>query len=120
MNVDEITITAATNKERQEIVDQIIACTADSGVQLLRTTDAHHSRAMEAVEAITLVLQGAAAVGTGVIANTIYDKIRAASLAPERVRKQSTKTVIEIIDEHSGVHIRIKIHNSVERNIEKL
>ncbi len=118
MDIAEVTVSAATDHERRDIVDLIAAVAVEIDVSLneLSTTKSARKKAMEFAEVITVVLQGVAAIGSGVIANTIYEKVKAKSKAPERLRKRSTETEIEIIDEQSGARIVVKIRKNEESN----
>jgi hypothetical protein len=100
----EITISAATKEERRKIVGLIAVAAVEVEASLteLQPTGPSRKKAIEIGTVVTVLLQGAAAIGSGLVANMIYDKIKAASRAPDRLVKRSTETEVEIIDENLG------------------
>lgn len=117
MNTMQIVISAATDEERRNIVGLVAAAAVNVEASLVKesSTQPARKKVIEVGTLVTILLQCSAAVGSGLVANAIYEKIKTASRAPDRVRKRSTETEIEIIDEKSGVRIIVKRRQSDER-----
>lgn len=112
----EISISASTKDERNELVDLIdeVAIEINGSLHRPIASDAARKKAIDVGTITTLLLQGAAAVGTSLIASMIYEKIKTVCTKPEKLTKRSSKTEIEIIDEQSGVRIVLRKQETEE------
>ncbi len=111
MEILEVTLSAATKEESQELVDLIAVAATELEADLSEYKSAVRSRkkAIEIGSAVTFLLQSAAAIGTGLVANIIYEKIKTVSRqSGSQLVKRSTETEVEIINEKTGARIIVK------------
>ena len=110
MNTMEVAISAGSDKERHKIVDLVADAAVTVKASLVETPSlqAERKKVIDVGTFVIVLLQTVAAVANGLVANAIYDKIKAASQAPDRVHKRSTETEVEIIDEQSGARIIVR------------
>lgn len=111
MEVLEVVLSAATKEECQELVDLVAVAATEIEADLSEHKSEARSRkkAIEIGSVTTFLLQSATAIGTGVVANIIYEKIKAVSRQSDnRLVKRSTETEVEIINEKTGARIIVK------------
>ncbi|MEO1469560.1 MAG: hypothetical protein AAFV86_10905 [Pseudomonadota bacterium] len=111
-----ITITAAGPAEAEAAAALVAAACAPLEAELGRPPegdgagdgDGEETRdLMEGAALVTLLCNMAAGVGTGIVANVIYDAIRSRRRAGGAVTRRDRDRRIEITDEASGLRIVI-------------
>lgn len=116
MNAIEISISAATDEERQDIVRLIntVAANLEATQVEIPNMQSVRKKVIDIDTLVTVLLQCTAAIGSGLVANAIYDKMKSKSQAPDSLHKNSTETEIEIVDESSGARIVVKLKQNNE------
>jgi len=119
MEILEITFSSATKEEREMLVELLTAVANEvEGLQLETKEEAKsRKKAIDIGVVVTYFLQSASAIGTGILANLIYEKIKSINSKQDiKIIKRNTETEVEIINEKTGARITVKQREVEERS----
>jgi len=118
MEILEITLSSSTKEECRTLVELLAAVSneVEGDLSECKSKAKSRKRAIDIGSVLTFLFQSASAIGIGVLANHIYEKIKSVSPPPTGILvRRSTETEVEIINEKTGARITVKKREVEER-----